>query len=305
MKSLSSLAFLALALLAPASLADDRAFLGVGVDPAKGGKGLLVRELTDGSAAEKAGLKEGDLLLKFDGKKPKDFEALVAAVRAHKPGDKVELVYRRGGEEKTVEVELGAAPEEASEEANEPPEEANESGEEKDEAPEAAVEKGAAQAKGAWLGVLLEADDEGNKSIAQVVAGSPAARVGLKKGDRILLFNGKPGSDIEQTIAGSKPGDKVEIKVKRGDAEKEFVVVLGKKEAQALVVPGRQLRLAPLAPNQPFPAEPPQLSIPRARLFRAEPEEDTTRQVLEEIRALRKEVGELRKQIEKLSARER
>ncbi|HET6204491.1 MAG TPA: PDZ domain-containing protein [Planctomycetota bacterium] len=296
MKSLfpSVVAFLLLG--APAAFAGDRAFLGVGVEPAKGGKGLLVQEVTDDSAAAKAGLKVGDVLLKLDGKEPADQQALAAAVQAHKPGEKVELVYRRGKKEKTIEVELGEAPAGLEPEANEPMKEGEH--EEQGEASESHEE----EAKGAWLGVQLETDEEGNVAVQEILPGSPARRVGMKKGDRILLFKGKPGSEIYETIADCKPGEKVEVKVKRGEEEKVFEVVLAKKEARLLALP--RIGQVPRVHVEP------RLAIPGQRLRlepepRAERDDGTTREILEEIRALRREIAELREQVEKLSSRGR
>ncbi|MCS7479101.1 trypsin-like peptidase domain-containing protein [Umezawaea endophytica] len=78
--------------------------LGVSVkDGDKGG--AVVNEVTAGGAAEKAGLKAGDVITKFDGRKIDTSDALVAAVRSKAPNDKVQLTV---GEDKTVEVTLGS-----------------------------------------------------------------------------------------------------------------------------------------------------------------------------------------------------
>lgn len=63
--------------------------------------------IVPGSAAEKAGFQQGDLILKF-GDKPIDrYAELPALVRKRKPGDKVAIVVRRGEETLTLDVTLG------------------------------------------------------------------------------------------------------------------------------------------------------------------------------------------------------
>jgi hypothetical protein len=79
---------------------------GVALD--KGGKddepGLSVTKVTTGSAAESAGLKEGDRLLTVGGRWTDTVgDAFVAASFA-KPGKPVKLVVKRGGEERAIEV---------------------------------------------------------------------------------------------------------------------------------------------------------------------------------------------------------
>ncbi|WP_460368470.1 S1C family serine protease, partial [Actinocorallia lasiicapitis] len=64
--------------------------------------------VTPNGPADKAGLKGGDTILSLDGKKIGSPTDLVALIRSHKPGDKVKITYRRGGEEKTVDVTLGS-----------------------------------------------------------------------------------------------------------------------------------------------------------------------------------------------------
>ncbi len=52
--------------------------------------------------AEKAGLKEGDVILKFDGKDVPGYEQMIAMVRDRKVGDKVKLDIQRGTEKKEI-----------------------------------------------------------------------------------------------------------------------------------------------------------------------------------------------------------
>ncbi|MDM4720573.1 trypsin-like peptidase domain-containing protein [Micromonospora sp. WMMA1363] len=82
--------------------------LGVSVNRAEGG-GALVAAVTPGSAAERAGLQRGDVIVRFGDKVINDSDDLVAAVQAGKVGDRVELTYKRNGAESTATVTLAEA----------------------------------------------------------------------------------------------------------------------------------------------------------------------------------------------------
>jgi putative serine protease PepD len=70
--------------------------------------GAEVGSVTDGSAADEAGLQEGDIITKVDDHVITSSNALVAMVRSYRPGDTVELTVQRDGETETVEVTLGS-----------------------------------------------------------------------------------------------------------------------------------------------------------------------------------------------------
>ncbi len=65
------------------------------------------RAIEPGSAAEKAGLREGDVILRFDGQELSQDNHLAAVIIRYYPGDEVELDVLRDGKEMTVEVVLG------------------------------------------------------------------------------------------------------------------------------------------------------------------------------------------------------
>jgi S1-C subfamily serine protease len=82
-------------------------FLGVSIDDrTDGGQGAIVTEVADGSPASDVGLEEGDVILSVDHSTTDGAEGVVAAVRDRKPGDEVEVVVLRDGEEQTFEVTL-------------------------------------------------------------------------------------------------------------------------------------------------------------------------------------------------------
>lgn len=68
--------------------------------------GALITDVSSGGAAEKAGLKQGDVVTGFNGLPITDQTDLTAQVRALAGGDKAELTVTRDGDTKTVTVEL-------------------------------------------------------------------------------------------------------------------------------------------------------------------------------------------------------
>ncbi|GAA3116825.1 S1C family serine protease [Nonomuraea salmonea] len=82
-------------------------YLGVSVTNATGDvPGALIRQVTKGSPAEKAGLKEGDLITKIGSTQVASGDTVVGQVRGYKVGQQVAITYQRGGEESTVTVTM-------------------------------------------------------------------------------------------------------------------------------------------------------------------------------------------------------
>jgi serine protease Do len=84
---------------------ENRAMLGVVTEEVDGG--VKVTELTDESAAKKAGIKEGDIITKIGDTKIEDPDQLSQTVRKQKPGDKVTITVLRDKKEQKITTELG------------------------------------------------------------------------------------------------------------------------------------------------------------------------------------------------------
>jgi serine protease Do len=70
--------------------------------------GVLVTEVEPDSPADKAGLKQGDVILKMNGKETRSNEALRNTVSLMAPGTKIKLTVFRDGKEKEITVEVGS-----------------------------------------------------------------------------------------------------------------------------------------------------------------------------------------------------
>ena len=79
--------------------------LGCKLGPAE--KACEVLEVLKGSPAEKAGLKAGDVIRKFDGKAAATAAALLEELKKKRPGDEATLEVQRGAETVTLKITLG------------------------------------------------------------------------------------------------------------------------------------------------------------------------------------------------------
>jgi len=83
---------------------ENRAMLGVTTNKTE--KGVEIQSVTKESAAEKAGLKENDIIIKINDTKIEEPDDLSAAIKKMKPGDKVTVTYIRDKKEQMAKAEL-------------------------------------------------------------------------------------------------------------------------------------------------------------------------------------------------------
>jgi Do/DeqQ family serine protease len=74
-------------------------------------RGVLVAQVYPNSSADRAGLKEGDVILSIDGRAVNDEGGGAFAIGTHKVGDRVPMQIQRGDKEQTLTVRAEAAPE--------------------------------------------------------------------------------------------------------------------------------------------------------------------------------------------------
>jgi putative serine protease PepD len=84
------------------------AYLGVSIDATA--STAKIAKVQSGTAAEKAGLKAGDVVTALDDHQIATGDDLSAAINSYKPGDQVKVTYQRGGSEHTTTVTLGTRP---------------------------------------------------------------------------------------------------------------------------------------------------------------------------------------------------
>jgi S1-C subfamily serine protease len=90
----------------------DRAYLGVSTADAAPRDGAVVQEV-QGAPAQQAGIRPGDVIVRFDGRTVATASDLGEAVLTRKPGDTVEVVVQRDESRETLDVTLGTRPDRA------------------------------------------------------------------------------------------------------------------------------------------------------------------------------------------------
>lgn len=183
---------------------EKRVFLGVSTDEVE--KGLKITEVQKESAAAAAGLEEGDIITKVDGKDMKESEQLVEVIRAHKPGDEVTIEYLRDGKKKTAKATLKSIQmPEHFEFKMDPievpvfPEFHFEGLRELREIPYQRYNGDGYMfyKRGPKLGATIQdTEDSKGVTVEEVDADSPAAKSGLQKGDVITEINNQKINDI-------------------------------------------------------------------------------------------------------------
>ncbi|MEV8391466.1 MULTISPECIES: trypsin-like peptidase domain-containing protein [unclassified Streptomyces] len=91
--------------------------IGVSLDMEYAGDGARVGDegadggpaVTAGGPGAKAGIKPGDVITEVNGRRVHSGEELIIKIRAHRPGDQLELTLTRGGKERTMKLTLGSA----------------------------------------------------------------------------------------------------------------------------------------------------------------------------------------------------
>ena len=86
----------------------DKAYLGVMMDPVKEQEGIALREIMPGSAAAKAGLRAGDIILAVDKEDMTGLMEMKTLLQRLQPGSEIIVSYKRGNVRKKTKVELGS-----------------------------------------------------------------------------------------------------------------------------------------------------------------------------------------------------
>ena len=199
--------------LAPA-MAGNKAMLGVATE--KTNEGAKITNVTEGSGAEKAGLKKDDVITAVGDKTISGPEDLVAAIAKHKPADKVDIAYNRGGKKNKASATLSENKSNAfafklhdgNFELNMP----------RSFSPsfEGSMFNWNRKPK---IGLQIQDLEEGKGvKVKEVDDDSPAAKSGFKEGDVITSINGKTIDGVDELrkeIADLKEGDSIKVNYSR------------------------------------------------------------------------------------------
>lgn len=204
-----------------------RPYIGVAIGPIdqttakalglKGPAGVLVQSVESNSPAEKAGIKSGDVILKFDGAKVDHANQLQALVASKAPGDKASVEIFRNGktEDKTVTLEerSGASFASVSGSSGNGSENLNSLGLSVQDADKATLDN-----YGAKHGVV----------VTSVQPASEAYNRGVQQGDLITSVDNqaiKTTGDLEKAVDAHNPGDALLFRVKTKDKVSQFLAL--------------------------------------------------------------------------------
>ena len=243
--------------------------------------GVLVSDVMDDSPAEEAGLRDGDVIIEFDGKKvrsPRDLKRLVLRADG---GDEVAVKIVRGNKKKTLHITVGEEPESGSFTLDLPEDLSGFTGGLLSffnparrlgvRVTDLNKDLGGYFDVGEWEGVLvLDVEDD-----------SPAAQGGVKPGDVIVELNGEKIRSVDQLkdeVGDLEDDENVDLKVIRRGKGKKLSVKIEEDEGAWSLRSWKHRR--------PF----------GVRVYISDRDRESLRR---EIRELRKEVEKLKRKIEK------
>ncbi len=180
-------------------------YFGAVMDDVEKDGGVKLSDVTADAPAAKAGLKDGDVVVKVDAVAVKNSDGFVDYFQGKKPGDKVTVTVKRDDQEVKVEVTLGR----------------------RGGDPEPKPPKGGGKGPNVSVGVQFGMQE---LRVASVVEDGPSAKAGVKVGDVFTAVEGKAVAALNEfrdALTDKKPGDKVKVTVTRDGMKVELVIALG------------------------------------------------------------------------------
>jgi serine protease Do len=175
--------------------------------------GALVGDVTPNGPADKAGIKRGDIIKDFNGKKIESSAQLRQVVAQADPGSTAKINLLRDGREMPVSVVLGERPR-------------NLAGRNDEE--ESTPEEKTGEKLGLSIQTLtpeiaqqLSYRNEQGVLVSSVTAGSPADEAGLRRGDLIKEVNRTEVSTVQEfkrLVSRLQSGDSLALLVRRGQS---------------------------------------------------------------------------------------
>lgn len=198
----------------------NNAFLGVMSEKAE--QGAKITEITKASAAEKAGLKAGNIITKINDTTITGPEDLYKIIAHHKPNDKVMITYLNDGKSSTVQAVLGKSNQMHIYSWNAPNGDFNNDfGKDFNHNFSFSWDNDKPR-----LGITAQDTEDGNGVKVTGIddeENSAASKAGLKEEDVITQVNGKSITsvdDLKQNMKDVKKGDTLKITYKRNNETK-------------------------------------------------------------------------------------
>jgi len=197
----------------------SRGYMGVTIQPVteelsqsfglKNAKGALVNDILKGGPAEKAGVRQGDVIISFNGSDVKDPSHLQRLVAEAGSAKSVKLKVFRDG--KDVELSMTLSSAEAAPKQRRARE--GDGGEQLDQAD--------------LLGLAVDDAEQGGVVVVDVARGGAAAEAGIRRGDVIVSINRKKVSnsaEYQRIIQQAGHGSSMTLLVRRGNASIYFAL---------------------------------------------------------------------------------
>ena len=183
----------------------DRPMLGVRMNDSNGQ--VTVDKVFPNSPAKRAGIEDGDVILKIDGIAAEQMSDVVDQVSSSSAGDVLEVQIMRNNKEQSFKVKLVSWEDLASGLGNE-------------EEPKLSQENEKARPQ---LGVILDAEFAGRGAkIYEVINGSIASMAGIVSGDVVKSVDGAEISDANEMaskIKSAQLGSKIKFSIQRGNQD--------------------------------------------------------------------------------------
>ena len=199
--------------------------VGTGVDSK-----VVLSKVIEDSPAAKAGFKEDDIILEFDGEKVDSYNALVELIHSKKSGDEVKVKVERDGKTRKLDLILG----ERKSYTVQWSESIDRLKEAEDELNDLFRSYEVKVSNKGFLGVHYSMDGDDGVVITKIVEGSAADDSGLQAEDVIIKVNGTAltdGQSFSEVMKGTKPGDEIEVEWKRDGKAMTKTIKLGERKS--------------------------------------------------------------------------
>lgn len=177
--------------------------------------GALVAAPQDGSPAQKAGIKAGDLITELNGNEVKDARDLAKKVAELEPGSEATINLNRNGDTKSVTVKIGELPEKAERRASLNP----------DSSKTGLTDLGIKVAPASEV----SADENKGVAVVSVDPSGKAAEAGLAEGDIILKVGDEAvngAQDLRRALSdANKAGRKNALALVKRNGDQRFIAL--------------------------------------------------------------------------------